>query len=119
LSLPFTKSDIEAHEDRMAERTPVAWLEFLDGLRGIVALLVVLFHLAFVHLTRLITDQHTLPAWVSDTPIDILYDGRFAAILFFVLSDQLVSNSAAKTRGAKPQDCGAAACKMAKAAGGT
>lgn len=103
----------------MAELTPVAWLELLDGLRGIAALLAVLFYFASTHLTSLITDQHTSPSLVADTPVAILYNGRFAAILFFVLSDMVVSNSAAKTRGAKPQDCGAAACKMTKAAGGT
>ena len=71
-------------------------LAYLDGLRGIAALVVVIFHFCSAYVSNLIPTDVSKSLWVSDTPISILYNGRFAVIIFFVLSGLVVSNSAVK-----------------------
>lgn len=73
-------------------------LGYLDGLRGLAALSVVLFHFFSAFVPALIPDQTVTPWPISDTPFGILYNGDFAVIVFFVLSGFVISNSAASKR---------------------
>jgi peptidoglycan/LPS O-acetylase OafA/YrhL len=68
----------------------------LDGLRGIAALSVVLFHFFSAYVPGLISEQTQTPWWGSDTPLAALYNGGFAVSIFFVLSGFVLSNSAAR-----------------------
>ncbi len=73
-------------------------LDYLDGLRGVAALVVVVFHFFSAYLPAAIPAETPRPWRVSDTPVGILYNGLFSVIVFFVLSGFLVSNSAAKKK---------------------
>jgi len=70
--------------------------ESLDGLRGIAAVIVVLFHFFSAYVPKLLPEQTDDPWWGSDTPLAILYNGGFAVSVFFVLSGFVIANSAAK-----------------------
>jgi peptidoglycan/LPS O-acetylase OafA/YrhL len=70
--------------------------ESLDGLRGIAAVTVVLFHFFSAYVPKLLPEQTDDPWWGSDTPLAILYNGGFAVSVFFVLSGFVIANSAAK-----------------------
>jgi peptidoglycan/LPS O-acetylase OafA/YrhL len=64
----------------------------LDGLRGIAALVVVLFHISLI--AQPFLDTHTTGDawwWISDTPLRIATDGTQAVLLFFVLSGLVVA----------------------------
>jgi len=63
----------------------------LDGLRGIAALTVVVFHYLSAFVPALTPDQTANPYWLSDTPLAVLINGPFAVIVFFVLSGYVVS----------------------------
>jgi peptidoglycan/LPS O-acetylase OafA/YrhL len=80
----------------------------LDGLRGIAALIVVIFHFLLALKPSVLPDplafaSGTSPAatsrlfWLADSPIGIFFNGNFAVYLFFVLSGFVVSNAAAST----------------------
>src|ERR1700709_492313 len=64
----------------------------LDGLRGIAALIVVIFHLSLIAQPFLDTNS-TGDAWwwMSNTPLRIATDGTQAVLLFFVLSGLVVA----------------------------
>jgi peptidoglycan/LPS O-acetylase OafA/YrhL len=64
----------------------------LDGLRGIAALIVVIFHLSLIAQPFLDT-KSTGDAWwwVSETPLRLATDGTQAVLLFFVLSGLVVA----------------------------
>ena len=64
----------------------------LDGLRGIAALIVVLFHLSLIAQPFLDTNS-TGDAWwwMSETPLRLATDGTQAVLLFFVLSGLVVA----------------------------
>ena len=66
----------------------------LDGLRGIAALTVVVFHYLSAFVPALTPDQTANPYWLSDTPLAVLINGPFAVIVFFVLSGFVVSKTA-------------------------
>lgn len=68
----------------------------LDGLRGIAALSVVVFHYLSVFVPALTPDQTATPYWLSDTPLAVLFNGPFAVVVFFVLSGFVVSKAARK-----------------------
>ena len=70
-------------------------LEFLDGLRGIAALVVVFYHFSCAFIPSIVPDQYQKPFLVADTPVNILYNGPFAVIIFFTLSGFVVASSAA------------------------
>jgi len=70
--------------------------ESLDGLRGIAALIVVIFHFLCAYVPGLISEYALHPWRGSDTPLAIFYNGEFAVAIFFVLSGFVVANSAAK-----------------------
>jgi peptidoglycan/LPS O-acetylase OafA/YrhL len=64
----------------------------LDGLRGIAALIVVVFHLSLI--AQPFLDTGTIGDvwwWMSDTPLRIATDGTQAVLLFFVLSGLVVA----------------------------
>ena len=78
----------------------------LDGLRGVAAVVVVIFHflLAFIpsflpHPLAFAPNENpaeTLRSfWLADSPVGILFNGPFAVYVFFVLSGFVVSNAAA------------------------
>ena len=64
----------------------------LDGLRGIAALIVVIFHLSLIAQPFLDTNS-TGDAWwwMSETPLRLATDGTQAVLLFFVLSGLVVA----------------------------
>ena len=64
----------------------------LDGLRGIAALIVVIFHLSLIAQPFLDTNS-TGDAWwwISETPLRLATDGTQAVLLFFVLSGLVVA----------------------------
>ena len=64
----------------------------LDGLRGIAALVVVVFHLSLIAQPFLDTNS-TGDAWwwISETPLRLATDGTQAVLLFFVLSGLVVA----------------------------
>jgi peptidoglycan/LPS O-acetylase OafA/YrhL len=66
----------------------------LDGLRGIAALTVVVFHYLSAFVPALTPDQTANPYWLSDTPLAVLFNGPFAVVVFFVLSGFVVSKAA-------------------------
>jgi peptidoglycan/LPS O-acetylase OafA/YrhL len=68
----------------------------LDGLRGIAALTVVLFHFFSAYVPKLLPEQVADPWRGSDTPLAIFYNGGFAVSVFFVLSGFVIANSASK-----------------------
>jgi peptidoglycan/LPS O-acetylase OafA/YrhL len=71
-------------------------LECLDGVRGVAALIVVVFHYLSAFVPALTPDQTSNPYWLADTPLAILFNGPFAVVVFFVLSGFVISKSAHK-----------------------
>src|ERR1700741_4157400 len=69
-------------------------LHQLDGLRGIAALTVVVFHYLSAFVPALTPDQTKNPHWLSDTPLAVTFNGPFAVVVFFVLSGFVVSKAA-------------------------
>jgi peptidoglycan/LPS O-acetylase OafA/YrhL len=69
----------------------------LDGLRGVAAAVVVIFHyLALLH-PGLLPHYSVQPPVLSDTPVAVLWNGTFAVFVFFVLSGYVMA-AAAKRR---------------------
>jgi peptidoglycan/LPS O-acetylase OafA/YrhL len=71
-------------------------LSSLDGLRGLAALIVAVFHFGSAFLPWLIPDQTNCPSWLADTPIAIVFNGPFSVSIFFVLSGFVVAQAAAR-----------------------
>jgi peptidoglycan/LPS O-acetylase OafA/YrhL len=69
-------------------------LHHLDGLRGIAALSVVVFHYLAAFVPTLTPDETANPHWLADTPLAVLFNGPFAVVVFFVLSGFVVSKAA-------------------------
>lgn len=66
---------------------------YLEGLRGLAALTVVLSHFMFAFYpavyTQNLNDIHTahqLELWIGQSPLNLFYSGHFAVCVFFVLS---------------------------------
>jgi peptidoglycan/LPS O-acetylase OafA/YrhL len=66
----------------------------LDGLRGIAALTVVVYHYLAAFVPALTPIQTANPYWLSDTPVAVLFNGPFAVVVFFVLSGFVLSKAA-------------------------
>ncbi len=66
----------------------------LDGLRGIAAMVVVVFHFLCLMHPAIVPDMHDSPPWVSDSPVAVLWNGPFAVSVFFVLSGFVIAGSA-------------------------
>ena len=58
----------------------------LDGLRGVAALIVVVFHVMSAFVPAWVPDQSEAVPWWADSPLAVLYNGTFAVPVFFVLS---------------------------------
>jgi peptidoglycan/LPS O-acetylase OafA/YrhL len=72
-------------------------LSSLDGLRGIAAVAVVLYHFCCAFIPRAIPAISDHPVWLADTPLGLLTNGPFSVAIFFVLSGFVVSRAASKT----------------------
>jgi len=72
-------------------------LGYLDSLRGLAALIVVLWHFAADFFPAMITMDATkihvtiVESWIRDTPLAVIYSGAFAVCLFFVLSGYVLT----------------------------
>jgi peptidoglycan/LPS O-acetylase OafA/YrhL len=70
--------------------------EYLDGLRGIAAVAVAIFHFLCAFGPAMLPGIG-VSAWRgSDTPLAIIYNGNFAVAIFFVMSGFVISQSASK-----------------------
>lgn len=74
-------------------------LESLDGLRGIAAAVVVVFHYMCMFHHHLIPGMSSDPVWLSETPVGLLWDGLFAVSVFFALSGFVLASAAERRRG--------------------
>lgn len=68
-------------------------LDHFDGLRGVAALIVVVFHGMSALVPWLVPDQQDVAVWIAYTPIAVLWNGNFAVSVFFVLSGFVVTNA--------------------------
>lgn len=73
-------------------------LKYLDGLRGLAALIVVISHFVVAFYPSLyngsidsVHTQKNLELWISKSPINLFYNGNFAVCVFFVLSGYVLS----------------------------
>lgn len=69
---------------------------YLEGIRGIAALIVVVAHFLQYFYFRLFNDDNSTmhnsyETWFSETPLNIFYNGNFAVTIFFVLSGYVLS----------------------------
>lgn len=85
----------------------------LDGLRGVAAFSVVLSHFCCAFLPGLIPFQTPNLAAITDSPASILYNGRYAVAVFFVLSGYVVASSAAKRVRSVPMNLAARYVRLA------
>ena len=66
----------------------------LDGIRGIACLIVLISHFMQFFLPSVFVQNqidHYGEKYISETPFNILYNGHFAVMLFFVLSGMVLS----------------------------
>lgn len=70
----------------------------LDGLRGLAAFNVVLFHFACAFYPHAVSEYDPVPWAIADTPLAIVYNGGFAVAVFFVLSGFVIATAAAQSR---------------------
>lgn len=77
----------------------------LDGLRGVAALIVVVYHFMSAFLPGLVPMYSpSVPGWV-DSPIGIFFNGTFSVYVFFVLSGFVLSGSSLRPRSHLMWDC--------------
>ncbi|AYB41917.1 acyltransferase family protein [Paenibacillus lautus] len=63
-------------------------LEYLEGLRGVAALIVVIAHFGQFFYNRQLFIEQSL---ISATPLNLIYNGNFAVCIFFILSGYVLS----------------------------
>ncbi|WP_164985914.1 acyltransferase [Bosea sp. Tri-44] len=68
-------------------------LDHLDGLRGVAAVAVVIFHLMSALTPWLVPEQQPGAHWLAYTPLAVAWNGTFAVSVFFVLSGFVVTNA--------------------------
>ena len=88
------------HYDEAARGLPKSQgrIVALDGLRGVAALIVVVFHYLCLLHPGLVPDMTATPAWIADTPVGLLWNGPFAVSVFFVLSGFVIAAAADRRR---------------------
>jgi peptidoglycan/LPS O-acetylase OafA/YrhL len=78
--------------------------ESLDGIRGVAALIVVVFHFLSAFIPSVVPEQSSaVPLW-ADSPFAILYNGTFAVPVFFVLSGFVLAHASMRVRDNLPLD---------------
>lgn len=82
-----------SRRDREADPASTERLHQLDGLRGVAALVVVVFHGLAAFAPALTPDLHADPHWIADVPLAVAFNGPFAVMVFFVLSGFVVSTA--------------------------
>jgi peptidoglycan/LPS O-acetylase OafA/YrhL len=73
-------------------------LSVLDGVRGVAALGVVIYHLLSAFVPRLSFDNNLPHPAVASSLFHFFYNGRFFVFVFFVLSGFVIANSASSSR---------------------
>lgn len=68
-------------------------LDHLDGLRGVAAVAVVIFHLMSALAPWFVAEQQPGAHWLAYTPVAVLWNGTFAVSVFFVLSGFVMTNA--------------------------
>jgi peptidoglycan/LPS O-acetylase OafA/YrhL len=71
-----------------------------DGLRGVAAVIVVVFHYLCLLHPSLTPPMGQQAHWLADTPLGILWNGNFWVAVFFVLSGFVMAAAANRRRGA-------------------
>ena len=66
----------------------------LDGVRGVAAMIVVVFHFLCLLQPGVVPDMTPTPVFLADTPVAILWNGPFAVSIFFVLSGFVIAGAA-------------------------
>lgn len=97
-------------------------LPFLDGLRGVAALVVVISHLTIAFRPQAFfgKEQELSYSWLSRfaiSPLFVFVNGSFAVFIFFVLSGFVISASADRNRGSIIGACVARIVRLSLPAG--
>jgi len=70
----------------------------LDGLRGIAALIVVIFQFISAFAPHMIPRRNYSCIWISDTPLGTLWNGHTAVAIFFALSGYVLALSTSRSK---------------------
>jgi len=103
---------------RTIQKSEVPRIAYLDGLRGVAALMVLMAHLMISLFPAVVTfspaEVHT--AWdipLGLSPLAVLWTGNFAVCIFFVLSGFVLSDFCQRTRLSFPAQLARRYCRLA------